>query len=117
MGETECVEEYVAYESIITLANQMYDATCRVTDIKRILGGKVVSIEVKALTINEMPASLFSRETILEAESQMRHDWRVLGDIQCQAVEEEPEPEGDYTGGDAMDRAYERMEGKERRTA
>lgn len=109
----------MTYESIIALGETMYDATCRVTDIKRRLGGAVVSIEVECLTINDMPAALFSRETILEAESQMRHDWRVLGDIKCQPVEE-PEPEGDYTGGDAIDRAYEtekdrRMEEEDRK--
>jgi hypothetical protein len=97
----------MTHESIIALADQMFDATCRITSVKKALGGEVVSIEVEAVTINEMPVKLFSPETIAEAESQMRHDWRVLGEIQCQTVEVE-EPEGDWSGGDAMDAEYER---------
>lgn len=106
------------FESIIALGEQMYDATCRVTSVNRRLGGEVVSIEVEAVTINDMPASLFSRETIQEAEGQMRHDWRVLGDIQCRSMpDDEDEEEGDYTFGDRIDAAYEAEQDRKMRRA
>ena len=85
------------FESIVALDEQMYDATCRVIKINRRLGGEVVSIEVEAVTINDMPARLFSAETIAESESQMRTDWRVLGDIRCRSLpEDEDEDEYEY---------------------
>lgn len=91
------------FESIIALDEQMYDATCKITQVNRRLGGEVVSVEVEAITINDMPAALFSKETVLEAESQMRHNWRALGDIQCRSLpDDEDEEEGDYTGGNAQ---------------
>ena len=106
------------HDSIIALDEQMYDATCRVTRINRRLGGEVMSIEVEAVTINDMPAKLFSAETIAESESQMRTDWRVLGDVQCRSLpDDEDEEEGDYTGGNRIDAAYEAEQDRRMRRA
>lgn len=91
------------FESIVALDEQMYDATCRVIKINRRLGGEVVSIEVEAVTINDMPpARLFSAETIAESESQMRTDWRVLGDIRCRSLPEDEDEDEEHEGRKAI---------------
>ena len=104
MGQTACIEEaqMQTYESIIALDEQMYDATCKITKVNRRLGGEVVSIEVEAITINDMPAKLFSAETIAESESQMRTDWRVLGDIRCRSLPEDEDEDEEHEGRKAI---------------
>lgn len=103
-------------EATFEMANVECEGVCRLTKLDWNFD-TVKAIEVELITLNGIPARWLDRGTVRLAEYKLAYHEDILSEVRSTVqyvVDIKSEYRGDYTGGDAIDAAYDAAQDKRR---
>lgn len=98
------------HEAMIEVSDIECDCVCRIRSLKMDYE-EVKAIDVEIITINGIPAKWFHPNVIRLVETRLAYCEEIVVDIRSTVqyvLDMKSACDGDYTGGDEIDRQYER---------